>query len=88
MLATGFPVSRVRALLVAENGGLLVVGLVLGTVCALVAVAPHLASAEAEVNWQFLVAILSGIILFGLVSCAVAVSGAVGGRLIGSLRAE
>ena len=88
MLATGFPVSRVRALLVAENGGLLVAGLVLGTICALVAVAPHLASAEAEVNWRFLAAVLSGIILFGLVSCAVAVSGAVGGRLIGSLRAE
>jgi ABC-type lipoprotein release transport system permease subunit len=88
MLATGFQVSRVRALLVVENGGLLVAGLVLGAACALVAVAPHLASAEAEVNWQFLAAILSGIILFGLVSCAVAVSGAVGGRLIGSLRAE
>lgn len=88
MLATGFPASRVRALLVAENGGLLVVGLVVGAACALVAVAPHLASAEVEVNWQFLVAVLSGIILFGLVSCAVAVSGAVGGRLIGSLRAE
>jgi len=88
MLATGFYRPRVARLLLIENGGLLVAGLACGTVSALVAVAPHLASAESQMNWQVLIGVLVGILLFGLVSCATAVHSAVRGTVISALRQE
>jgi len=88
MLATGFYRPRLARLLLIENGGLLVAGLACGTVSALVAVAPHLASAESQMNWQVLIGVLVGILLFGLVSCVIAVHSAVRGTVISALRQE
>ncbi len=88
MLATGFYRPRLARLLLIENGGLLLAGLACGTVSALVAVAPHLVSAEARVNWQVLISVLLGILLFGLVSCLIAVHSVVRGTVISALRQE
>jgi len=88
MLATGFKRRHLAALLVVENTGLLVVGLVCGAVAALVAVAPQLASVNSRVNWAGLVALVAGIIVVGLGSCVVAAASAVRGRSLDALRAE
>ncbi len=88
MLAVGFHRPKVVRVLLLENGGLLVAGLLLGTGMALLAVAPHLASAQAHVNWHVLSGVLLGILLFGLVSCAIAVHSAVRGNLVAALRQE
>jgi len=88
MLATGFTRANLTRLLIVENAGLLVAGMVVGTVTALIAVAPHLASAQANVNWGALVVVLSAILLVGLVACGAGARAAVRGRLIEALRAE
>jgi len=88
MLATGFGRRYLAGLLVVENAGLLVAGLLCGTVAALAAVAPHLASVESRVNWWALAALLAGIIVVGVVSCAATAATTVRGRLIEALRAE
>ncbi|MFP3904747.1 MAG: ABC transporter permease [Armatimonadota bacterium] len=88
MLATGFTRAGIAWTLVAENGGLLVLGLVMGTVSALIAVGPQLASATSEVNWQVLVGVLSAILVVGVISCGAAAFAVVRGPLIPALREE
>ena len=88
MLATGFGRGRVLLLLLSENAGLLVTGVALGTGAALIAVLPQLLSVDSNANWSVLSGVLSGIILFGIVTSAIAVSGSVRGSLIQALRQE
>lgn len=88
MLATGFERGRIMALITAEHAGLLVAGLAIGTLCALVAVAPHLLSAEARVNWISLSGVLLMMLGVGLVACLVTVQASVRGDLIMALRQE
>ncbi|MFO7948459.1 MAG: FtsX-like permease family protein, partial [Armatimonadota bacterium] len=88
MLATGFNRAGIAWTLVVENGGLLVVGLVMGTVSALIAVAPQLASATSEVNWWVLSGVLSAILAVGMISCGAAAYAVVRGPLIPALREE
>ncbi len=88
MLATGFARVHLTRLLVIENAGLLVTGMLAGTLTALVAVAPHLTSAQAKVNWSALVAVLAAILVVGLAACVVGARAAVRGRLIDALRTE
>ncbi len=88
MLATGLRRRTLAVLLVAENAGLLAAGILSGTVAALAAVAPQLASVESTVNWTALVLLLVGIIIVGLSSCVVAAAGIVRGDIIEALRAE
>ncbi len=88
MLATGFYRPRLARLLVVENAGLLAAGLLAGTVSALVAVAPQLASAESQVNWAVITGIFLGILLFGVVTCSLAVHCVVRGSLVSALRQE
>jgi len=88
MLATGFTRADLTRLLVVENVGLLVAGMAAGTLTALIAVAPHLASAQAHVNWNALVAVLAAILVVGLAACAAGARSAVRGRLIDALRTE
>ena len=88
MLATGFTRANLTALLVVENAGLLAAGMAAGTLTALIAVAPHLASAQANVNWSALIAVLAAILVVGLAACAAGARSAVRGRLVDALRTE
>ncbi|MGC9318604.1 MAG: ABC transporter permease [Armatimonadota bacterium] len=88
MLATGFTRANLTWLLAVENAGLLVAGMAVGTITALIAVAPHLASAQANVNWRALVMVLGGILLVGIVSCMAGARAAIRGELIQALRSE
>ncbi len=88
MLATGFVRANLTRLLVVENAGLLAAGMAAGTLTALIAVAPHLASAQANVNWSALIAVLAAILVVGLAACVAGARAAVRGRLIDALRTE
>lgn len=88
MLATGFTPGNLATLLVVENAGLLIAGIVAGTITALIAVAPHLVSAQASVNWAALGAVLVATLLVGLTACLAGARAAVRGRLIEALRTE
>jgi len=88
MLALGFRRWTLVSMVALENGMLLVVGLVVGTVAALVAVAPHLASTVADVRWGSLVAILAACLVLGLAFCLVAAAGSVRSELLNALRSE
>lgn len=88
MLATGFGRPYLAGLLVLENVGLLLAGLACGTVAALIAVAPQLASVESAVNWTALIALIAGIIGVGVASSAAAAAATVRGNLIEALRSE
>jgi ABC-type antimicrobial peptide transport system permease subunit len=88
MMATGFSRSDLSGLLVLENLGLVVAGLLCGAVSALVSVAPQLASVESKVNWGSIIFMLAGILIIGLCSCAIAARVAVKNDLIDALREE
>jgi len=88
MLATGFDRRDLARLLVRENAALLVAGVVLGTVAALVAVAPQLLSPLAQPQWVQPAALLAGIIALGLAACWAAARVAIKGNLLAALREE
>lgn len=88
MLATGFSQPDLSRLLIIENTGFLLTGLLCGAVCALIAVAPQLVSVEAQVNWMQLAILLVAIFVLGLLSCTAAAHAATRGRLIEALREE
>ena len=71
--AFGFRRSMLSLMLLWENGFLLLIGLLIGTVSALIAVAPHLASPGAQVPWLSLVMTLTLVFLVGMVASAMAV---------------
>ncbi len=72
--ACGFSCARLRTILVLENTFLLLAGAAIGTVAALVAVAPHLVVHLSGVPWGSLAATLGAVLAFG-VCAAAAVSG-------------
>ena len=88
MTAVGHTRNAVGTLLLMENGGLLAVGLVWGTLSALVAVGPHLASPESQVNWLALVGVLAAVLIVGLVTCIAAVRGVLRTELVPALSRE
>lgn len=88
MLATGMTSAHLSRLLMMENAGLLIYGLVCGTVAALVAVAPHVLSTESGVGWGMIFAALATIAATGLISCAIAAKYVVKGALVEALREE
>ena len=86
--AFGFRRSKLTWIVLAENGFLLLLGLVLGTVSALVAVAPHLAGGTAPFPWLSLLLTLLAVFLVGLAAGAAAVSAALRVPLLPTLKAE
>ena len=88
LLALGFRRRQVVAIMVIENGLLLLVGTVMGSVSALVAVAPHLASALARVNWVSLGGTLIICIATGLISCGISAVVSFRAELLSALRSE
>lgn len=88
MLAVGLTDREIAKMLILENAGLLLVGLVFGTITALVAVAPHALSSESQIGWGAIVAALALIAGVGYSACAIAAKNVVNGALMQALREE
>ena len=71
--AFGFRRNTLSLMLLAENGFLLSIGILIGTVSALVAVAPHLTTPGAQVPWFSLMMTLVSVFLVGMVASGIAV---------------
>ncbi len=86
--ALGFRRTTLGWLVLAENAFLLLVGLLAGTVSALVAVSPHLLGGAASIPWTHLLTLLIGVVLVGLISGALATASTLRAPLILALRRE
>jgi putative ABC transport system permease protein len=86
--ALGYRRSVLGLLLLAENGFLLVLGLGVGTLAALVAVAPHLLGGAGEVLRLRLCGLLGLVLLVGLAAAAAAVAATLRAPLLPALRRE
>jgi predicted lysophospholipase L1 biosynthesis ABC-type transport system permease subunit len=84
--AIGFRRSTLASMILAENAFLLVAGIVVGTVAALSAVAPRLASID--VPWGSLAMTLGVVLAVGMLSSLAAVRGALRVPLLPALKAE
>ena len=88
MQALGFLPAALRRLVLGEHLALLVSGLVLGVCCALLAVWPSVTRGGGDLPVGFLASLLAGVLVFGVVVCAIAVSATVRGRLLDAIRRE
>lgn len=86
--AFGFQQSKLVWIVVAENGFLLILGLMLGTLAALIAAAPHLASGSSPFPWLSLTATLVAVFLIGMLAGAAAVWVVLRTPLLPALRTE
>ena len=86
--ALGFPQRALAVLVLAENGFLLLTGLLCGVTCALLAVAPHLAKSAGEMPWGQLSAMLALVVVAGLGSSTWAVRAAWRVPMLSALREE
>jgi ABC-type antimicrobial peptide transport system permease subunit len=86
--ALGYRRGTLGRLVLAENGFLLLVGLVAGTASALLAVAPHLVGGAGGIPWLDLAALLGLVLVVGLLAGAVAVAATLRAPLIPALRRE
>ncbi len=69
MLAIGFDKRDVVTLLLLEYGGILAVGLLIGTVTALIASYPEIVSSDARINWQIILITLASFLAAGILPC-------------------
>lgn len=88
MRSVGFSGGRVMRLVLVENCVLLVVGLVLGSGCALLAMTPHLQKTGADVPWGSLMLIVVGVYLTGMIAAWFAVREAIRTPVLSTLRSE
>jgi ABC-type antimicrobial peptide transport system permease subunit len=72
--AVGFRRGALMRLVLSENATLLVVGLMLGTVCALVGVLPDLRESARQINFLSLGMTLIGVLVIGLIASSIAVA--------------
>ena len=86
--ACGFSRTRLRSILVLENAFLLLAGAAIGTVAALVAVAPHLAVHLSGVPWGSLAVTLAAVLGFGVCAAAAASGFALRQPLLPALKRE
>jgi ABC-type antimicrobial peptide transport system permease subunit len=86
--AFGFRRRRIAWMVVAENGFLLLLGVAIGTLSGLLAVAPHLGRSGGRLPWAPLLATLLTVVAVGLVSCAAAVWAALHAPLLPVLKEE
>jgi ABC-type lipoprotein release transport system permease subunit len=84
--AFGFRRATLVWLVLAENAFLLAIGMLIGTLSALAAVAPRLTTVH--VPWGSLLATLGVVLVVGMLSSAVAVNGALRVPLLSVLKAE
>ena len=88
MRAVGYSRSAVGYTILAENTALLLIGLVIGVLAALVAIAPHIVDRPSTLPWQSVGLILAAVFATGLVSGGLATLTALRAPLIPALRAE
>lgn len=86
--ALGFRQAALGWLVLAENGFLLVLGLAMGTVSALLAVAPHVLETHAGVPWLRLAGMLGLVLAAGLTAGALATRSSLRTPLLPALRKE
>ena len=86
--AFGFRRALLSRMLLAENGFLMLAGLGIGSLSALIAVAPHLITHGALVPWASLGLTLALIYATGLIASAIAVSFALRAPLLPALKRE
>ncbi len=86
--ALGFRRGVLSWLVLAENCFLLLVGLGLGTLAALISVAPHVLVGSGAIPWERLLVMLGGTLLVGLAAVLGAVMTAVRSALLPALRQE
>jgi ABC-type antimicrobial peptide transport system permease subunit len=85
--ATGYRSRDLAVLVFAENALLLVSGLVIGGVCALVAIAPAFVARGGRFSWSLAV-LLGAVLLAGLLASLFAARAAVRAPLLQALRAD
>jgi len=88
MRAVGFRKPAIVWLVLFENAFLLLWGLVAGTLCALLAMLPHLLTTGADVPWRAGAVMLLGVFAVGMTAALLAVVAAVRTPIVATLRAE
>jgi len=86
--AVGFRSSSLSVMVLAENAMLLVWGLASGTICALLAMLPHLLSTGADTPWANGGLLLTTVFVVGMVSSLFAVREASKTKIVSALRGE
>jgi ABC-type lipoprotein release transport system permease subunit len=86
--AFGFRRRRIVWMVTAENGFLLLLGLVLGTLAGLLAVAPRLAEGGGAISWAPLVSTLLAVLILGFASSLASVWAALQAPLLPVLKEE
>ena len=86
--AFGFRQSTLAALVLAENGFLLVLGILFGAVSAVIAVAPHILAEASQVPWLSLSLTLVVVFVVGMLASLAAVRAATRIPLLPALKAE
>jgi len=86
--ALGYRHRALAWLLLSENGFLLLLGLGIGSVTALLAVAPHLLGGEGAIPWPELLGMLAAVLLVGLLVAAAALAATLRAPLVPALRRE
>ncbi|HUG90184.1 MAG TPA: FtsX-like permease family protein, partial [Planctomycetaceae bacterium] len=86
--SVGFRRSRIGWLVLWENALLLTWGLLAGTISALLAMWPHLATTGGQVPWLGVAMTLAGVLIFGTASALLAVAEAARTPIVETLRGE
>ena len=86
--AFGFRRSRLALMVLAENAFLLLLGVAVGGVSALVAVAPHLISAGGRFPWLPVLGTVATVVPIGMLSSLAAVRSTLKSPLLPALKAE
>ncbi|HEX8292842.1 MAG TPA: ABC transporter permease, partial [Pyrinomonadaceae bacterium] len=86
--AVGYDRRHFGLMIVAENGLLLVLGILTGTLCALLAIAPVVASRGGRLPFASLALLLAAVVVAGLAASLVATGAALRAPLLAALREE
>ena len=87
MLATGFPVKKIRRMIMSEMVMILFAGVLTGVISAIIATLPSLTNSP-DIPWLFLMLMVIAIIITGLVALVVAVKEITNDSLTSSLKKE
>lgn len=88
MRALGFRRGAIARMVLAENGLLLLWGLLAGGVSAMMAVLPHAVSSPGQIPWLSLGATLAAVLIVGMLAGVVALVPTLRAPTLGALRAE
>ncbi|MCA8982616.1 MAG: ABC transporter permease [Planctomycetaceae bacterium] len=88
MRAIGFQRLSLAGMVLAENALLLILGLSIGTLCALVAMLPTISGQTGEVSWGNGLLLLLGVFLVGMLSSLLAILEAIRTPVLQTLRGE